>query len=147
MADERQQKPADEPLSSIEIEEVLESRTDDDSKTPIRPDIKRFREGDSPMTDTATCQMLNQTIVEATKSALSEVMPKMNERIKDSLLEAINKAVDEGIKQIRTEVEKVESAERRCKLKTMSEAELLEPCNRRVIIRIVSVKEDRSSGN
>ena len=47
MADERQQKPADEPLSSIEIEEVSESRTDDDSKTLIRPDRKQFRKVDT----------------------------------------------------------------------------------------------------
>ena len=151
MADEGQQKPADEPLSSIEIEEVSESRTYDDSKTPIRPHSKGFREGDSTMTDPANCQMLNQTIVEATKSLISEVMPEMSDRIKDSLLEAINKAVDDGIKQIRVEVEKfvsekLESAERRCKLKTMSEAELLESYNRRDTIRIVGVKEDRSSG-
>ena len=51
------------------IEEFWESQTDDDSKTPIRPARKRLREGDSPMTDPATFQMPNQTIVEATKSA------------------------------------------------------------------------------
>ena len=32
MADERQQKPANEPLSTIEINEVSESWTDDDPK-------------------------------------------------------------------------------------------------------------------
>ena len=47
MADERQQKPADERLSSIEIEEVSESRIDDDSKTHIRPD-KAFQRGRHP---------------------------------------------------------------------------------------------------
>ena len=31
----------------------------------------------------------------------------MSERIENSLLEALKKSVDEGIKQIRTEVEKV----------------------------------------
>ena len=95
--------------------------------------------------------MLNQTLVEATKSAKSEVKPEMSDRIKDSRLEAINKAVDEGIKQ-RTEVqkvisEKVESSERRYKLKTMSEAELLESYNRRDNIRILGVKKDRSTDN
>ena len=40
------------------------------------------------MTGPATCQMLNQTIVEATKSARSDVMPEMSETIRDSLLEA-----------------------------------------------------------
>ena len=92
--------------------------------------------------------MLNQTIAEAIKSAISEVA-EMSERIK-SLLEARNKAVDEGIEQMRTEVEKVVSekidrAERRCNLKTMSEAEILESYNRWDNIRIVGVKEDRSS--
>ena len=94
MVDETQQKPAEEPLSTIEIEDFSESRTDDNSKTPIRPDRKRFRGGDSPMTEPATCQRLNQTIVKATKCAISEVMPDMSDRIKDSLLEAINKAND-----------------------------------------------------
>ena len=96
--------------------------------------------------------MSNQTIVEATKSAISEVMPEMSERIRDNFLEAINKEVDEGIKQIRAEVEKivsekVESAERRCKQKIISEADLIELYNRRDNIRIVGVKEDRSSDN
>ena len=104
------------------------------------------------MTDPATCQMLNQTIVEATKSAISEVMPEMSERIRDGLLKALNKAVGKGIQQIRTEAEKfvsekVESAERRCKLKTMSEVELLESYNRRETVKIVGFKEDRSSDN
>ena len=107
MVDERQQKPADGPLSTIEYEDISESRADDDSKTPIRRDRKQFREGDGPMTDPATCQMLNQTIVEATKSAISEVMPGMSDRIEHSLLEAIEKAIDECIKQIRNEVEKL----------------------------------------
>ena len=53
MADESQQKPADEPLSSIETKEASESRTNDDRKTPIRSDRKRLREGDSPMTNPA----------------------------------------------------------------------------------------------
>ena len=104
------------------------------------------------MTDPATCQMLNQTIVAARKNSISEIMPEMNDRIRGNLLEAINKTVDEGIKQIKTEVEKVvsekvESAERRCNLKTMSEAELLESYKRRDNTRDVGTKEDRSSGN
>ena len=152
MVDESQQKPAYDPPSLNEMEYFSESRTDDDSKTPIKPDRKRFTEGDSSMTDPALCQMLNQTIVKATKSPISEVMPEMNDRIKDNLLEAINKANDESIKQIRTEVEKVvsekvESAERRCKLKTVFEDELLEFYNRWDNIRIVGVKEDRSFDN
>ena len=44
MADRRQQKPADEAMSSIEIEVVSESRTDDDLKTSIRTDRERSRE-------------------------------------------------------------------------------------------------------
>ena len=43
MANERQQKPADQPLRSIEIEEVPESRPDDELKAPIRRDRKRVR--------------------------------------------------------------------------------------------------------
>ena len=83
MADGTQEKSADEPLASIEIKEVSESRTDDESKTPIRPDRKRFREGYSPMSDPTTCHMRNQTLVEATKSsAIFEIMPEMGDRIK-----------------------------------------------------------------
>ena len=68
----------------------------------------------------------------------------------DSFLEALNKAVDAGIKQMRTELAKVvsenlESAERRCKLITMPQLELLEAHNGRDNIRSVGVKEDRSS--
>ena len=104
-------------------------------------------EGDSPMAEPAICQMLNQTIVEATKSAISEVMPELSDRMKNSFLEPTNKAVDESIKQIKTEVEKAviektEGAERRCEIETMFEAELLESCNTRNIIRYVGVKED-----
>ena len=73
MADERLQKPADKPVSSIETEEVLENRTDDDSKMPTRLDRKRFRGRDSPKIDPATCQMLNQTMVEVSKCAIYEV--------------------------------------------------------------------------
>ena len=152
MADEKQQKPADEPLSSIETEEVSKNRTNDDSKTLVRPDRRRFREGDCLMTDPQTCQMLIQTIVEAPKGAISEVMPEKSDNVTESLLEAINKVVKENIKQIRTEVEKVVcekhgSAERRCKLKTMSEVELLRSYNRLENMRIVGVKEDRGSDN
>ena len=150
MVDERQQKPADQPTSSVEIEEVSESRTDDDSKTLIRPDRTHFREGYSPMTDPGTCQMLNQIIVKATKSAISEVVRELSDRIKDSLLEAINKAIDEGVEQTRTEVEEViseqvEKAERRCELKTMSAAELFEFYKWQENIRIVGVNQNRSS--
>ena len=53
------------------------------------------------MIDTAICQALNQTIVEVTKNAKYEVMPEMSDRSRNSLLEAINKAVEEGIKQIK----------------------------------------------
>ena len=79
-------------------------------------------------------------------------MPEMSDRIKYSLLEAINKAVDGGINRIRTEVgeiinEKLESAERRCELKTMSDVEFVESFNRPDIISIVGVNEDRSSDN
>ena len=104
------------------------------------------------MTDPTTCQMLNQTIVEASKSAISEVKPEMSDRVKDNLLEAINKAVDECIKQIWIEVEKVvsekvERAERTCSLEAMSDVELLESYNRRDNIRNVGAVEDRSSDN
>ena len=104
------------------------------------------------MTDRNTYQIINETIVEATKSAKSEVMPEMSDKIKKSLLEAINEAVVEGIKQIKTTGEKevsenVESAERRCKLETISKAELLECYNRRDNITVVGVTEDRSSDN
>ena len=73
MADERQQNPVAEPLSSIESEEILESQTDDDSIMPTRLDRKRIRGRDSPKIDPATCQMLNQTMTEVTKSAINEV--------------------------------------------------------------------------
>ena len=41
--------------------------------------------------------------------AICDVLPEMSQRVKNSLLEAIKKAVDEGIKQIGTELEKVVS--------------------------------------
>ena len=99
------------------------------------------------MAELAVCQMLNQTIVEATKSAMSEVMPELSDRMKNNFLEPANKAVDESIKQIKTEVEKAviektEGAERRCEIETMFEAELFESCNRRNTIRHVGVKKD-----
>ena len=102
------------------------------------------------MIDPANCQMLNQNIVKATKSAISDVMPELNDRTKDNLFEATNQANDESIKQIRAEVEKVvsekvESAERRCILKTVFEDELLESYNSWDNILFVGVKEDRSS--
>ena len=45
--------------------------------------------------------------MEATKSAISEVMPEMSDKIKVSILETINKAVHGGIKQMQTEVERM----------------------------------------
>ena len=150
MVGERQHKTADESLWSIETEGDAESRKDDDSKTPIRPTRKRFRVGDSPLIDRATRQMLNQTIVEAIKGALYEEISEMSDRIKYNLLETINKAVEGGIIQIRTEVEKLvsqnfETANRRYEVKIMSEAELFESYNTRDEIRIVGVKDSRSS--
>ena len=40
------------------------------------------------MTDQPNCRLLNQTIVEVTKSAMSEVIPEVSDRTKDSSLEA-----------------------------------------------------------
>ena len=76
----------------------------------------------------------------------------MSDRIKNNFLETLNRAIDESIKQIRTEPENVvseenESAERRRKTKTVSEAKLLESYKRQDNIRIVGVNEDRSSDN
>ena len=45
--------------------------------------------------------------MEANKRAIYEVIPKMSDKIKDSILKATNKAVNEGIQQLKTEVEKL----------------------------------------
>ena len=87
------------------------------------------------------------TLVEAQKSVTSEVLTEMSDRIKNSLLEATNKAVYESIKKMRIKVEKVvsenvESTERRLKLKTMFEAEFIEPYNKQDNIRSLVVKDD-----
>ena len=95
---------------------------------------------------------LNETIESTIEKVLEFQIQKIVEKLESSLSAIFKYLINQGLQDIKESVikeflETIEMETRKCNLKSVSEAELLEGYNRRDNVRIIGLPEEKRTGD
>ena len=150
------------PTEELRTEELSVQEADNaipqirfQDQTPIpKSSSKRMRVSFSPDLQSASeaNNSLNETIESTIEKVLESQIPKIVEKLETSLSAIFKSLINQGLQDIKESVlketmETIEMETRKCNLKSVSEAELLEKYNRRDNVRIIGLPEVKGTAD